>query len=284
MKKTHRTSIAKDTLEIIERGFYKKPDGSVVSIANQMSRALAGTRLYRPDDFPEEITPSGASDKTIVEVTGETALEATARLIREKSLATLCLNFASAKNPGGGFLKGSQAQEESLARSSGLYPTLLRMREMYDYHRTQETCLYSDHMIYSPDVPVFRNDDGDLLDAPYPVTFLTSPAVNAGVVLQNEPENAGRIREVMARRIHRVLWVAREHGHRTLVLGAWGCGVFRNDPGMIAELFDEALRPGGIFHGDFTHIVHPVYDTSSERNIFNAFDSILSAGAWNTPA
>lgn len=284
MKKTHRTSVARETVEIIEGGFYKNRDGNVVTIADQMARALAGTRLYRPDDFPEEIAPSGAGQTATIEVTGETALEATARLVREESLAPLCLNFASAKNPGGGFLKGSQAQEESLARSSGLYPTLLRKREMYDYHRAQETCLYSDHMIYSPDVPVFRNDDGDLLDAPYPVTFLTSPAVNAGVVLQKEPENAGRIREVMARRIHRVLWVARVHGHGTLVLGAWGCGVFRNDPQMIAELFYEALGPGGIFHGDFTRIVHPVYDTSSDRNIFNAFDRILSARAWNTPA
>ncbi len=276
MDRTYRTAIAQETMEIIEQGSYRNRDGSVATIAGQMARALAGTRLYRPEDFPEEIPPSARGRQTIAEVTGETSLEASARLVRDESLAALCLNFASARTPGGGFLKGSQAQEESLARSSGLYPTLLRMKAMYDYHRSHDTALYSDHMIYSPEVPVFRKDAGELLDAPYPLSFLTSAAVNAGVLLQNEPESAGRIRDVMARRMHRALWVARQHGHETLVLGAWGCGVFQNDPEMIAELFYEALGPGGIFSGDFSRIVYAVYDPSSDKSIFNTFDRILS--------
>jgi len=70
------------------------------------------------------------------------------------------LNFASAKNPGGGFLGGGSAQEESLARSSGLFPCINQMQQMYETNRAYRSCLYTDHMIYSPRVPVFRDDEG----------------------------------------------------------------------------------------------------------------------------
>src|SRR4029077_4484905 len=76
------------------------------------------------------------------------------------------LNFASARNPGGGFLSGSQAQEESLARASGLYASLSRMTDYYGANRRSKSALYTDHMVYSPLVPVFRDDDDRLLDEP----------------------------------------------------------------------------------------------------------------------
>ena len=117
-------------------------------------------------------------------MTGETTLAAAERLAEFRPL---CLNFASAKNPGGGLLSGSQTQEESLARSSGLYATLLPMTELYAYNRHLGTSLYSDYMIYSPDVPVFRSDSGLLLEVPYLASFITAPAVNAGAVEKNEP-------------------------------------------------------------------------------------------------
>ncbi|WP_259391506.1 TIGR02452 family protein [Paenibacillus sp. 1011MAR3C5] len=118
---------------------------------------------------------------TIIEVTEETTLAAAARLAKEEE-EICCLNFASAKHPGGGFLTGARAQEESLARASGLYPTIVQMKEMYSHNAWQRICLYSDYIIYSPKVPVFRDDSGVLLDKAYPVSIITSPAVNAGVV------------------------------------------------------------------------------------------------------
>ena len=139
----------------------------------------------------------------------------------------LALNFASAKNPGGGFLKGSQAQEESLARASGLYACINPIQTGYEANRRNASCLYTDHMIYSPDVPVFRDDDDLLLDHPYLVSFLTAPAVNAGEVRLKEPGNVVPDRGGDAvGRMEKVLSLAVVHGHEVLVLGAWGCGVF----------------------------------------------------------
>ena len=189
--------------------------------------------------------------QTSVEVTGETTLQAAARL---SEFHPLCLNFASAKNPGGGFLSGSQAQEESLARSSGLY---------------------SDYMAYSPSVPIFRRDDGVLLETPFQASFVTAPAVNAGAVAQNEPQNVKFINSTLAARLDKLLWLARQHGHKTLVLGAWGCGVFGNEPPNIAGLFASAFGPDGLFHGSFERIVYAVYDSSSGQETKAAFERVL---------
>ena len=145
------------------------------------------------------------------------------------------------------------------------------MSEMYDHNRRLTTCLYSDYMAYSPHVPVFREDDGMLLEAPFPTSFLTAPAPNAGAVRKNEPESVGLIRPTMAARMEKLLWIAQEQGHSTLVLGAWGCGVFGNDPRTVAELFSQILGPRGLFFGCFERVVYTVFDRSPEREVLSAF-------------
>ncbi|RFU41072.1 TIGR02452 family protein [Actinomadura logoneensis] len=178
-----------------------------------------------------------------------------------RSLEPLALNFASAKNPGGGFLNGAHAQEEGLARASGLYASLRAAREYYEVHRELRDPLYTDHMIYSPAVPVFRTDSGALLDEPYSVAFLTSSAPNRGAT--HEEHKLARLPDVLRQRALKVLAAAAFHGHRRIVLGAWGCGVFRNDPNEVAEAFADALRPdGGPFARHFETVVFAVYDTA----------------------
>ena len=88
----------------------------------------------------------------MTEVTNETSLSAARRMGPDAA----CLVFASAKNPGGGFLSGAQAQEESIARSSALYPCQTAAGEFYSFHRRQGDLRYSDRVIYSPHVPVIR--------------------------------------------------------------------------------------------------------------------------------
>ena len=151
-----------------------------------------------------------------VEVTYESTLQAAHRL----GSGAACLVFASAKNPGGGFLGGAKAQEESIARSSALYPCLLAVPEFYAFHRAQRDLRYSDRVIYSPGVPVFRDDKGNLLDQPHTATFLTAAAPNLGAIIRNQPEHAADVPAVLVRRARRVLEVAAAHGHRTMVLGA----------------------------------------------------------------
>jgi uncharacterized protein (TIGR02452 family) len=279
MNRNRRASLAQETLEILERGSYESPSGRVVEIGADVRAAVGATRLYRPTDFPEKIEGCVRDEpwpETTSEVTPETTLEAARRLAADEAQRDiLCLNFASAKNPGGGFLSGSQAQEESLARSSALYTCLTHMREMYEFNRGYGTSLYSDYMIYSPQVPVFRDDDGRLLEEPYRVSFITAPAVNAGAVRRNEPDKAELIRPTMQRRLERLLWVASRHGHATLVLGAWGCGVFHNDPASVAALFAGAFGVGAPFHGCFSHVAYAVYDRSPAQEVISAFRQAL---------
>ncbi|MET0422427.1 MAG: TIGR02452 family protein [Actinoplanes sp.] len=229
-------AIARETVEIAERGAY----GDVV-IGEQVSRAVSGTRLYLPDD--ELAAPGKVNNSPRIEVTGETTLEAAYRLGGDVT----ALNFASARKAGGGFLNGAVAQEESLARSSALYPCLRAAGDFYAYHRAHTDPMYTDRVIYSPAVPVFRNDRGELLPAAYPVSFLTAAAPNRSAMTGTRPELLATLPEVLTRRATRILAVAAAHGHRRLVLGAWGCGVFGNDPATVADAFATALSAGPWF-------------------------------------
>lgn len=109
-------------------------------------------------------------------------------------------------------------------------------------------------MIYSPQCVVFRHDDGQLLDTPYTVDFITSAAPNRGSMARNEPKSLGNINAVLAQRIAHFLEVAAEQGCDALVLGAWGCGVFGNDPEYIAALFAAYLGDNGRYAHAFQHI------------------------------
>ena len=278
--RTRRAQVARETLAILEAGGYTAPSGREVSIRAGLAAARSGSVLYAPARF-EEV--SRRRDQVLrgldgrppaaFEVVNETTLRAARRLLRDgEDARVLALNFASARHPGGGFLGGSQAQEESLARASGLYACLAPLAEMYEANRQHRSCLYTDHMIYSPDVPVFRDDEDDLLEDPYPVSFVTAPAVNAGAVRAREPENVARIEAVMLARIEKVLSLAVVHGHEVLVLGAWGCGVFANDPEQVAGWFARHLTGDGLFRTAFRRVVFAVLDRTPGGSVIGPFE------------
>lgn len=276
MKKTTRVEIAKETLQIIENGNYQNNLGETISIKDETAFAVKNSRLFRTEDFPETFELTKITEQTAFEITDETTIKATIRICWENEDENpFVLNFASAKNPGGGFLNGAEAQEESLARSSSLYSCLTTNFEMYEYNRRGNSCLYSDWMIYSPKVPVFRKDKGSLLEKPYLVSFLTSPAVNAGVVKQRETEKISLIESVNKERARKLLWIANRENHKTLILGAWGCGVFQNDPNMIAQIFNELLKDE--FENCFERVIMAIYDRSVTQKVFNTFAEVFKS-------
>ncbi|MET9981546.1 TIGR02452 family protein [Streptomyces rochei] len=264
--------IAQRTEQIVTTGTYRAPGGREVSVADAVARAREGTRMYGP----EPVGPGPVRTvRTVFEVTGESSLEAARRLGGEVAV----LNFASARNPGGGYLNGAQAQEEALCRASALYTCLLRAREFYDHHRAHRDPFYTDRVIHSPAVPVFRDDRGGLLEEPYTAGFLTSAAPNAGVVLRTAPERAAELPAALTARAERVLETAAAHGYRRLVLGAWGCGVFRNDPAQVAGAFRTLLGPGGRFSAAFDRVTFGILDRTPGGTVRQAFARAFPEGA-----
>ncbi|MEU6172654.1 TIGR02452 family protein [Streptantibioticus parmotrematis] len=272
--------IAKETQRIVVQGWYHTPAGREVSVREGVRRARQLTRLYGPEPVEVPAVAPTASPTTF-EVTQEGSLEA-ARRLADAPVAVL--DFASARNPGGGYLNGAQAQEEALCRASALYTCLREAPDYYAAHRADRSPFYTDRVIHSPAVPVFRDDQGALLEAPFTVGFLASPAPNAGVIACQLPGETGRIADVLRRRAERVLEVAALHGYRRLALGAWGCGVFQNDPALVASAFATHLTGGGRFADRFTHVVFAVLDRRPDSPARTAFAEAFTDGRVEVPA
>jgi uncharacterized protein (TIGR02452 family) len=273
MKRHEAAEMGREIIRIIDTGRYTSPAGNVVEVGEMIRRAQEGTISYPADESLPGFPPG--THRTQIDVENETTLAAAQRLIAAGGRPA-ALNFASARHPGGGFLGGARAQEESLARASALY-ACINGNPMYAYHQRHSDAMYSNYASYSPDVPVLRDDDGELLAEPYLCAFITSPAVNAKVVRERRQASASQIRAAMKKRVEKVLTVAAIHGHESLVLGAWGCGVFGNDCGEIADLFASALDT--TFAGAFAHVVFAVLDTSPERRFIGPFASRFGRAA-----
>lgn len=269
MNRSNRATLAQKTLEILQQGYYVNDRGIKIDFQTEYHYALENTQHYTPEALEDLIINYENNANTIITVTEETTLQAAYRLIAlENKTQTLALNFASAKNPGGGFLGGSQAQEESLARSSGLYPCISQKQAMYTYNKKNYSKgYYSDHMLYSPKVPVLRNDNGELLEKPYLCSIITAPAVNAGVVNKDKQNHQEEIYTVMFKRTEKVLNLAVYYQQKHLILGAWGCGVFQNNPAIIAKIFYQHLAVGK-FANAFESIVFAI---KSKGDIFEVF-------------
>jgi len=230
-------SLGLEVVDILKQGYYRTESGKVIRISDALQAAAEGTVTYVSEDSLPTIWDGNY--ETQVEVQNTTTLRAAKTLI-DDGLNPVALNMASATSPGGGFLNGGRAQEEYLARSSGLYRCLQNNR-MYQDRAFESNPFYADYFIYSPDVIVFRGDDSRL------------------------PE----IEWVMGKRIVRLLAVATRHKHDSLVLGAWGCGAFGNDGSVVSRLFKQAIDEN--FQGVFKKIVFAITDWSTNQKFIGPF-------------
>lgn len=270
-----RSKIAHETVEVLDQGHYETEAGKLVDLESELEYAVENTELYRPGDFESIQLPGGNPGTFSLEVTSEITLEAAKRLENPGTSDPLVLNFASGRNPGGGFLNGSGAQEESLARATGLYPCISEVSEYYQKNRQSGTGLYTDNMIYSPRVPVIRDENGDFLESPFSISILTAPAVNRRAVKENEPQRLSEVEPTMNDRIEKVLLVAADNDNEELVLGAWGCGVFDNDPRIVSKLFKKNLKGKETFEREFDKVVFAVPDEPSTKSNYDVFKEVL---------
>lgn len=259
--------LGRSALDAARSGVYATRRGQRVIWRDAVQAACAARVSIRPDALlpRSERVPFPI---TIVQVTNETTLGASQRLV-ERGLRPLALNFANGLQPGGGFLGGARAQEEVLCRSSALYLTLAG-DPMYEEHRKRELPDSTEWAIYSPNVPVFRTDSGTELDHPWLLSVITCAAPYAPVIRQ---PLAG---DLLEKRMHRVLAIAQFYGHSALVLGAWGCGAFGNDPYRTARDFRQALEDD--FCGEFAEIVFAIADWSPERRSLGPFRDAFAEG------
>ena len=251
-----------------QEGFYLTKAGQVIVWRDAVQTASAAKQSIALNT----VLPSnerGAFEETRVQVTNETTLGASLRLV-ERGLRPIALNFANGVQPGGGFLMGATAQEEVLCRSSALYRTLIG-DPMYEEHRRRQLPDSTDWAIYSPNVPVFRMDDGTELERPWLLNFITCAAPYAPAV--GQPQAGDLLKE----RIRRVLAIARGYGYAALVLGAWGCGAFGNDAQRTAIDFRDALEQE--YEGAFSEVAFAIADWSPERRFLGPFCNVFAANS-----
>ena len=234
---------AKEVLDLIERGTYTTASGSVVSIESETKSSLDGSRLYSPDELTTLRERIPAGDRPTIDVVNGTT-QTVAQSMSESGPLVL-LNFASARNPGGGFLNGAKAQEEDLCRCSTLYATLIKHDEYYDTNRNQSSLLYTDYAIFSPTVPFFKTrGTGDYLDRPFYASVITAPAPNTKPYLakSGDPE---LLRQCFEQRWQNVMAIAIDTGAPNVLLGAWGCGAFGGDPVIASQTAKNAIDEFG---------------------------------------
>ena len=192
------------------------------------------------------------------------------------------LNFASATTPGGGVRKGSSAQEEALCRVSNLYLCLTDKKlweSFYQKNRDAKNNIHTDDIIYTPDVMVIKNDDYKTLQESdyFRVDVITCAAPNLREVPANsfnrdegEPIQLSdeELYKVHYKRAIKIMEIACANNVEVLILGAFGCGAFRNNPNVVAKAYKDAVEH---FRHAFKEIEFAVYCPPKDPTNYNEF-------------
>ena len=196
--------------------------------------------------------------------------------VKEKKVCAL--NFANSFNPGGGVTKGATAQEESLCRVSTLYPALADKKMMKDFylpHRAKGNYLNNDDIIYTPDVIVFKTDSYLPSITPKNQWFNVNVITCAAPDLRSYDLNDISDAQLMAMHVYRakrIIETAIYFGNEVLILGAFGCGAFLNNPQIVANAYKQVLP-------DYIHafecIEFAIYSKTDLDQNYNSFKTIL---------
>ena len=179
--------------------------------------------------------------------------------------------MANAGTPGGGYLVGAGAQEEALCRRSTLYLSIGPHRNFHPI---------PDHgAIYSPDVLVVRKSDDEGCGLLSQDARWWTSVISIAAIARPRLNGSGKDFESKAdkedtrQRIRSLFRVAVLEGRKNLVLGALGCGAFKNPPRAVATLFREVLREKE-FGGRFEGIWFAIIERSGSQN-FEIFKEVL---------
>ena len=268
MNRGERKQKAEETIKILNAGHYAV-NGKKVMLAKQQNSSIEQSVLLREKDskafFQDDRTQTF---DTNFSCENESTVAAIHRFYQTGLRPLGVLNFASAKNPGGGFLSGAVAQEESLAISSGLYYTQTRNKAYYDINRSSQSMFYTHTAIFSPEVVFFRDEGLELVEEPSLASVLTLPAVNLSLIKKSE--SALKQSEIlMMYRMRLCLAIFQHYQIEHVILGAFGCGVFKQKPQQVAKWWEALLE--GEFKHQFKQVHFAVLDASKKQDNILAF-------------
>lgn len=251
----------------------------VKTLYESTDKCIAEQKFYINEPVPE--TADRFEEPAKVLVTKSSSFDAA-----RKYNNVAVLNFASATNPGGGVTRGSNAQEECLCRCSNLYLALAcdeAMDKFYTPHREHLGPLHNDDIIYTPNVTIIKSDAYNGLYRNHNVNVITCAAPN----LREKPGNAynqensshkvkisdSALLELHIKRARKILAVAAAHGNDHIILGAFGCGAFKNSPAIVAEAYKRVIPE---FLHKFKTIEFAVYCRDTETENYDAFKEALT--------
>lgn len=228
-------------------------------------------------DNPAPTLPISASTTKGIVVTSELDSFAAARVLSSfpELGRPVVLNMANEHNCGGAWCEHAGSQEEDLFRASSLPLSLWPRRRVdddrlgsYDEALPRDTSLYpwasEATVLYSPSVVVTKVAAHPTKHRP----MVAIASVAAQDLRSERPHYKGPFEEALTREKARsLLWACVRYGHRAVVLGALGCGAFRNDPERVAPIFAQLLS--GEFHGRFDCVVFAIIKSAHNLGTFS---------------
>lgn len=217
--------------------------------------------------------------QTNISVIPEGTIQASVKLHRGIPEAKIgILNFASYKTPGGGFMAGAMAQEEAICYCTNLYPALVAESGYYEAHKSAglNGGFYSNSSLLTRDVTVLCRDVDDYLDLQdrFTIDVLTCAAPNLRYSIRRGEKDSPIVVKTIRSRIEYLLRVFALHTNLDyLVLGAFGCGVFRNDPTVVAKSFQDVLMHE--CRGVFRNVVFAIPNSGASANNYRVFSEVL---------
>lgn len=256
------------------------------ALVNTVNKSIKNQLFYLSPVDIASIMPRYDTDCPVT-VTRERSIECALKWMNLGCTGTkvAVLNFASATRPGGGVATGSSAQEECICRCTTLYPCLTTKEaevRFYEPHRKNVGPLHNDDIIYTPDVAIIKNDDYDRLPEPVYIDVITCAAPNlrekniSKYNQEREPApdiTSEELKAIHVSRARQILSAAAQNFADVVVLGAFGCGAFRNDPNVVAAAYKEVLPE---FTKRFKAIEFAVYCRGKDTENYEAFKGALT--------
>lgn len=270
-----RIEVFQDTLNWIQ---------SDKDLSSSVDKAKKNTEVFYEDDYPDFSIDN--TYETEITVIGDRSYQAAMRLISDNPGSKVAvMNFANAFHAGGGVDKGASAQEECLCRTSTLYPLLYRKtlyNSFYKYHKDKNSPKATDSLIYTEGVVICKTDEDlpkrmdkkdwvevDVITIAAP-DLRKSSNVYFGLVNGGSNMNDAELFGYHVKRAIHMFTVAASKGADILVLGAFGCGAFKNSPEVVARAYKIAIQE---FPKVFKKIEFAVYCPSGGSKNYEVFSS-----------